>query len=62
VAVPQDTRAVIQKLEDAFLEIARNPESRRNEKQGFVPVAMGHKESKPYIEKTAAIFKNWWPI
>ena len=60
VAVPPGTpEPVIQKLEDAFLEIARNPEIQAEmKKQGFVPVAMGHKESKAYIEKTAAIFKE----
>ncbi|MEW6334468.1 MAG: tripartite tricarboxylate transporter substrate binding protein [Thermodesulfobacteriota bacterium] len=60
VAVPPGTpEAVIQKLEAAFLEIARNPEIQAEmKKQGFVPVAMGHKESKAYIEKTAGIFKE----
>jgi tripartite-type tricarboxylate transporter receptor subunit TctC len=60
VAVPPGTpEAVIQKLEAAFLEIARNPEIQAEmKKQGFVPVAMGHKESKAYIEKTTEIFKE----
>jgi tripartite-type tricarboxylate transporter receptor subunit TctC len=60
VAVPPGTpEPVIQKLEAAFLEIARNPEIQAEmKKQGFVPVAMGHKESKAYIEKTAEIFKE----
>ncbi len=60
VAVPPGTpEPVIQKLEDAFLEIARNPEIQAEmKKQGFVPVAMGHKESKAYIEKTTTIFKE----
>ena len=60
VAVPPGTpEAVIQKLAAAFLEIARNPEIQAEmKKQGFVPVAMGHKESKAYIEKTTEIFKE----
>jgi tripartite-type tricarboxylate transporter receptor subunit TctC len=60
VAVPPGTsEPVIQKLEAAFLEIARNPEIQLEmKKQGFVPVAMGHKESKAYIEKTTEIFKE----
>ena len=60
VAVPPGTpEPVIQKLEEAFLEIARNPEIQAEmKKQGFVPVAMGHKESKAYIEKTTEIFKE----
>jgi tripartite-type tricarboxylate transporter receptor subunit TctC len=60
VAVPPGTpEPVIQKLEAAFLEIARNPEIQAEmKKQGFVPVAMGHKESKAYIEKTTEIFKE----
>lgn len=60
VAVPPGTPDnVIQKLEAAFLEIARNPEIQAEmKKQGFVPAAMGHKDSKAYIEKTTAIFKD----
>lgn len=60
VAVPPGTpEPVIQTLEAAFLEVARNPEIQAEmKKQGFVPVAMGHKESKAYIEKMTAIFKE----
>jgi tripartite-type tricarboxylate transporter receptor subunit TctC len=60
VAVPPGTpEAVIQKLESAFLAIARNPEIQAEmKKQGFVPLAMGHKESKAYIEKMTAIYKE----
>jgi tripartite-type tricarboxylate transporter receptor subunit TctC len=60
VAVPPGTPdAVIQRLEAAFLEIARNPEIQAEmKKQGFVPVAMGHKESRTYIEKTSEVFKE----
>ena len=60
VAVPPGTpEPIIQKLEAAFLEIARNPEIQAEmKKQGFVPVAMGQKESKAYIAKTTEIFKE----
>jgi tripartite-type tricarboxylate transporter receptor subunit TctC len=60
VAVPPGTpEDVIQKLESAFLEIARKPEIQAEmKKQGFVPMALGHKESKAYIEKTTEIFKE----
>jgi tripartite-type tricarboxylate transporter receptor subunit TctC len=58
VAVPAGTpEPVIQKLEAAFLEVARNAEIQAEmKKKGFVPLAMGHKESKAYIEKTTEIF------
>jgi tripartite-type tricarboxylate transporter receptor subunit TctC len=58
VAVPPGTpEPIIKKLEAAFLEVARNPEIQAEmKKQGFVPVAMGHAESKAYIEKMTAIF------
>jgi tripartite-type tricarboxylate transporter receptor subunit TctC len=60
VAVPPGTpQPVIQKLEAAFLEIAKNPEIQAEmKKQGFVPVALGHQESKAYIEKMTGIFKE----
>jgi tripartite-type tricarboxylate transporter receptor subunit TctC len=60
VAVPPATpEAVIQKLEAAFLEIARNPEIQAEmTKQGFVPVAMGHKESLAHKEKMTVIYKE----
>jgi tripartite-type tricarboxylate transporter receptor subunit TctC len=60
VAVPPGTPAeIIQKLEAAFLEVAKNPEIQAEmKKQGFVPVALGHKESQTYIDKMTAIFKE----
>jgi tripartite-type tricarboxylate transporter receptor subunit TctC len=60
VAVPPGTpEPIVTKLEAAFVEIARNPEIQAEmKKQGFVPVAMGHAESKAYIEKMTAIFKE----
>jgi tripartite-type tricarboxylate transporter receptor subunit TctC len=60
VAVPPGTsEAVIQKLEAAFLEISRNPAIQAEmTKQGFVPVAMGHKESVAYKEKMTVVYKE----
>lgn len=60
VAVPPGTPDdVIKRLETAFLEIARNPEIVAElKKQGYIPLAMGHIESKAYIEKTIAIYKE----
>jgi len=60
VAVPPGTpESVIQKLEGAFLQVARNPEIQAEmKKKGFIPVAMGHKESKAYIEKTTESFSQ----
>jgi tripartite-type tricarboxylate transporter receptor subunit TctC len=60
VAVPPKTpAAVIKKLEAAFLEIASNPDIQAEmTKQGFVPVAIGHEESKAYIQKMMAIYKE----
>jgi tripartite-type tricarboxylate transporter receptor subunit TctC len=54
--VPDD---IIKKLEAAFLQIARNPEIvQQMKKEGFVPLAMGHIESKAHIEKMTAIYKE----
>jgi tripartite-type tricarboxylate transporter receptor subunit TctC len=60
VAVPLNTPDhVIKKLETAFLEIARNSEIQAEMKmQGFVPLAMGHEESKAYILKMTSIYKD----
>jgi tripartite-type tricarboxylate transporter receptor subunit TctC len=60
IAVPPGTPAnVIEKLEAAFLEIARNPDIQAQmKKEGFVPIAMGHEESKAYIEKMTGIYKE----
>ncbi|TRZ84193.1 tripartite tricarboxylate transporter substrate binding protein, partial [bacterium] len=60
VAVPPGTpEAVISKLEAAFLEIARNPAIQAEmTKQGFVPAAMGHKESLAHKEKMTAMYKE----
>ena len=60
VAVPPNTPDyVIKKLETAFLEICKNPEIQAEmKKQGFVPLAMGHEESKTYIAKTTVIYTD----
>ncbi len=60
VAVPPKTPAdVIAVLEKAFLEIAKNPAIQKEmNDQGFVPLAMGHAESKAHIEKLTAIYKE----
>ena len=60
VAVPPKTPpAIIKKLEAAFLEIANKPEIQAEMKaQGFVPVAMGQEESKAYLQKMTAIYKE----
>jgi len=54
IAVPPGTSAeIIKVLEDAFMQIAKDPEIQKQMvEQGFVPKAMGHEESKAYIEKT----------
>lgn len=60
VAVPLHTPDyVIKKLETVFLEIARNSEIQAEMKmQGFVPLAMGHEESKAYVSKMTSIYKD----
>ena len=60
VAVPPKTPpAIIKKLEAAFLEIANKPEIQAEMKaQGFVSVAMGQEESKAYLQKMTAIYKE----
>lgn len=60
VGVPPKTpENVIAVLEKAFLDLARNPEIVEvQKKEGFVPLAMGHKESKAHIEKLTAIYKE----
>lgn len=60
VAVPPDTPApVIRKLEEAFLKVAGLPEVRDEmTRQGFVPMAMGHEETKAHIARMTAIYKD----
>ncbi len=58
VAVPPGTpKEVIDKLEAAFMQIAKDPEIQKEMKaQGFVPLAMGYAESKTNIEKLTKIY------
>lgn len=60
VAVPMDTPAeVVATLEKAFLTIAKDPEIQKAMKaEGFVPLAMGHAESKAYIAKLTALYTD----
>ena len=60
VAVPPNTPAsVIKKLEEAFIQVANLPEVREEmTRQGFVPMAMGHEETKAYIAKMTALYKE----
>ncbi len=60
VAVPLNTPpAVIKKLETAFLEVAKNPDVQAEmAKQGFVPQALGHEESKAYVAKMTEVYKQ----
>ncbi len=59
-AVPSGTPDyVIKKLESAFLEIHKNADVQAQmRKDGFEPLAMGHEESKAYIEKMTGVYKD----
>jgi tripartite-type tricarboxylate transporter receptor subunit TctC len=59
-AVPPKTPDyIIKKLEGAFVETAKHPDVvAEMKKQGFVPIAMGHQESKAYLDKMTAIYKE----
>ena len=63
VGVPAGTPPeIIAELEQAFLTIARDPAIRAQmEEQGFVPLAMGHDESKAYIEQVRATYQALLP-
>jgi len=60
VAVPPGTPdPVVKKLESAFIQVANMPEIQAEMKrQGFIPMAMGHAESKAYLEKMTALYKE----
>lgn len=60
VAVPPNTpAAIIKKLEEAFIHVANLPEIRQEMiRQGFIPMAMGHEETKAHIAKMSAIYKE----
>jgi len=59
-AVPPKTPdAIVKKLEAAFVETAKHLDVvAEMKKQGFVPIAMGHQESKVYLDKMTAIYKE----
>ena len=59
--VPPDTPdQIVQTLEKAFLDIANNPKIKEQMKRdGFVPIAMGHAESKAYIAEKV---QEWAPV
>jgi tripartite-type tricarboxylate transporter receptor subunit TctC len=58
VAVPPDTPAdVIRKIESVFLAIARSRDFQEEQmKTGFIPLSMGHEESKAYLKKKTEIY------
>jgi tripartite-type tricarboxylate transporter receptor subunit TctC len=60
IAVPPGTpEPVIKKLESAFLQVANMPEVQTEMRnQGFVPMAMGYEESKAYVKKMTALYKD----
>jgi tripartite-type tricarboxylate transporter receptor subunit TctC len=56
---PKTPEAVVKKLEAAFMQIAKDPAIQEQmKKEGFVPLAIGSAESKAYIEKMTAIYKD----
>jgi tripartite-type tricarboxylate transporter receptor subunit TctC len=60
VGVPAGTpEGVVAKLETAFLEVAKNPDTvAAMKKDGFVPLATGAKESKELMDKMSAIYRD----
>jgi len=60
VAVPPGTPDyIIRKLESAMIQVAKMPEIRAEmQRQGFVPMAMGHDECKAYLNKMIPIYKE----
>ena len=60
VAAPPNTpEYIMRKLEAVYLEVAKNPEIQAEmTKQGFIPIAVGIDESKAYIAKMTAIYKE----
>jgi tripartite-type tricarboxylate transporter receptor subunit TctC len=56
---PKTPDPVVKKLEAAFLQIAKDPAIQEQmRKEGFVPLALGHLESKAHIEKMTAVYKD----
>lgn len=60
VAVPMETPPeVVAVLEKAFLQVVTDPAIQQAMKaDGFVPLAMGHEESKAYIAKMTEVYTN----
>jgi tripartite-type tricarboxylate transporter receptor subunit TctC len=60
IGLPQHTPDhIVKKLESAFLQIAKDPTIQKQvKKEGFVPLAWGHNESKAHIEKMTAIYRE----
>ncbi|MGO9019610.1 MAG: tripartite tricarboxylate transporter substrate binding protein [Syntrophobacteraceae bacterium] len=60
VAVPPGTPDyIIKKLESTMLQVANMPEIQTEmKKQGSIPMAMGHEESKAYFKKMTAVYKE----
>jgi tripartite-type tricarboxylate transporter receptor subunit TctC len=60
VAAPPNTPDhIMRKLEAVYLEVAKNPEIQAEmTKQGFIPIAVGIDESKTYITKMTAIYRE----
>jgi tripartite-type tricarboxylate transporter receptor subunit TctC len=56
---PKTPDHIVKTLETAFMQIAKDPAIQEQmKKEGFVPLALGHPESKAHIEKTTAIYKD----
>ena len=56
---PKTPDYIIKKLGAAFVETAQHPEVvAEMKKQGFIPIAMGPDESKAYLDKMTAIYKE----
>jgi tripartite-type tricarboxylate transporter receptor subunit TctC len=60
VGVPPNTpENVVKTLEAAFLKIAKNPDIQAQmKKEGFVPLAMGNKESEAHIKKMTTVYAD----
>ena len=56
---PKTPDHIVKTLETAFMQIAKDPAIQEQmKKEGFVPLAMGHPESKAHIEKMTAVYKD----
>ena len=56
---PKTPDAVVRKLEAAFMQIAKDPAIQEQmKKEGFVPLSLGHEQSKAHIEKMTAVYKD----